>query len=291
MNAMNAAGWSSATCAMPTPAALFAKALRRFWFAALIALLCPVLVHADSVQSIAQQVIDIPTRPGVTQRLLVLAPPEPKAAVVMMAGGHGGLQLTMEGSIGWGDGNFLIRTRQLFVDQGLMVVIVDAPSDHQSPPYLENFRQTVEHAADLKAVMAWVRSRASVPVWLIGTSRGTQSAAFVATELAGPEGPDGVMLSSTILKDRRRVPVPDMRLDRIRVPVLVVHHEQDACAFCPFNVVPTLMARLGNSRRSQLLSFTGGGNRGDPCGAFAHHGFNGQEAEVVRQTVAWMLAR
>ena len=35
-------------------------------------------------------VVDLPTRPGVTQRMLVITPPEPKAAVVLLAGGHGG---------------------------------------------------------------------------------------------------------------------------------------------------------------------------------------------------------
>ena len=33
------------------------------------------------------KVVDIPTRPGVTQRLLVVAPPESKAAVVLIPGG------------------------------------------------------------------------------------------------------------------------------------------------------------------------------------------------------------
>jgi nitrous oxide reductase accessory protein NosL len=35
------------------------------------------------------KVVDIPTRPGVTQRLLVIAPPAPKAAVVLLTGGQG----------------------------------------------------------------------------------------------------------------------------------------------------------------------------------------------------------
>src|SRR6185369_17525656 len=69
----------------------------------------------------AQKVEDIPTRSGVTQRMIVLAPLEPKAAVVLLAGGHGGLQVFPNGSLKWGAGNFLVRTRQLFADQGLMV--------------------------------------------------------------------------------------------------------------------------------------------------------------------------
>lgn len=39
------------------------------------------------------QVVDIPTRPGVTQRLLLIKPAQAQAAVVLMAGGHGGLRI------------------------------------------------------------------------------------------------------------------------------------------------------------------------------------------------------
>ncbi len=172
-----------------------------------------------------------------------------------------------------------------------MVAVVDAPSDRQSPPYLGGFRQTPEHAADLKAVIAWLRENAKAPVWLVGTSRGTQSAAYVATELSGPEGPDGVVLTSTILTDDKGRPVPAMALEKIRVPVLVVHHEQDGCSLCAFSEMPALMAKLVNTPRSQLLSFKGGQSKGDPCEAFAHHGFNGLEPEVVQQVVAWVLAK
>jgi dienelactone hydrolase len=239
-----------------------------------------------------QQVVDLPSRPGVTQRMLVLAPAHaPRAAVVLLAGGHGGLGIAADGSLQWGRGNFLMRSRQLFVDQGFVVAVVDAPSDRQSPPHLGGFRQTPEHAADLRAVIAWLRQQAAGPVWLVGTSRGTQSAAYVATELSGAEGPDGVVLSATVLTDRNSRAVPAMPVERIRVPVLLVHHEQDGCRACPFAEVPVLMRRLENVARKQVLSFTGGRNEGDPCEARAYHGFNGLEPEVVAQMAAWMLAK
>lgn len=250
-------------------------------------ILVSVLARAQAIQ----KVVDIPTRPGVTQRMLVLTPPEPKAAVVLLPGGHGGLQIFPNGSLKWGKGNFLVRTRQRFADQGLVVAVVDAPSDRQSPPYLAGFRQTPEHVADLRAVIAWVRESAKVPVWLVGTSRGTQSAAYVATELSAPDGPDGVVLTSTILTEIKGRPVPAMPLGKIRVPVLVVHHEQDGCPLCAFSEVPALMAKLTSATRSQLLSFKGGENKGDPCEAFAYHGFNGLESEVVPQIAAWVQAK
>jgi hypothetical protein len=254
-----------------------------------IALLCLAGTTQSFGQSV-QKVVDIPTRSGVQQRMVVLTPPDPKAAVILFAGGHGGLQIFANGSFNWGAGNFLVRSRQMFADQGLLVVVIDAPSDRQSAPYLSGYRQRPEHVADIKAVIAWVREQAKVPVWLIGTSRGTQSAAYIALELNGPAGPDGIVLSATILTDNRSRPVPALPLGGLRIPVLVVHHEQDACSHCSFSDVPSLMAKLSGVARKQVLSFTGGENRGDPCEAFAYHGFNGLEREVVAQTATWILA-
>jgi dienelactone hydrolase len=223
--------------------------------------------------------------------MLVITPAAPKAAVILIPGGHGGLQIFPNGSFKWGDGNFLVRSRQSFADQGLTVALIDAPSDRQSPPYLGGFRQRAEHVADIRAVIAWLRGQAKLPVWLVGTSRGTQSAAYVATELAGPDGPDGLVLSSTILTDDSSRPVPDLPLEQIGIPVLVVHHELDGCRHCAFAAVPALMARLTGAPKKALLSFKGGQNKGDPCEAMAYHGFNGIEREVVEQTAAWILAR
>lgn len=239
----------------------------------------------------AEKVVDLPTRPGVTQRLLLTEVPGAKAAVVLLAGGHGGLQIQNGGSMLWGDGNFLVRSRALFAQQGVTVAVVDAPSDKQSPPYLSGFRQRPEHVADLQAVIAWLRETAKAPVWLVGTSRGTQSAAHVATSLDAPQGPDGLVLTATILTDPRSRPVTAMPMERLRMPVLVVHHEQDACSHCPYSEVPALMAKLGGVPRSQAIGVTGGTTRGDPCEAASYHGFSGIEAEVVQKTVAWMLAK
>ena len=256
----------------------------------LVAGLLTVLALHARAQS-AQQVVDVPTRPGVTQRMLVLSPPQPKAAVMLFAGGHGGLRISADGTINGLRGNFLVRTRQQFVQQGLLVALIDAPSDRQGGGFLEGFRQTGEHAADVKAAIARVRELAQVPVWLIGTSRGTQSVGYVATQLTSDDGPDGIVLTSTILTDKRGRAVPLMSLGKVRVPVLVVHHENDGCPLCAFNQVPWLMDKLTNSPRARLIAVSGGQSQGDPCEAFAYHGYNGIEDDVVQQIAGWILAR
>lgn len=244
---------------------------------------------AAAAQAQPVRVVDLPTRLGVTQRLLVLGPAEPRATVILFAGGHGGLQITDDGAITWGRGNFLVRSRQLFADQGLRVVLIDAPSDRQRPPYLAGYRQTPEHVADVKAVIAWSREQARKPVWLIGTSRGTQSVAHVATQLGGADAPDGLVLTSTLLSDDRSRPVPEMAIDKLRLPVLVVHHEQDGCRHCAYAGVPRLMERLSQVSRKSVIAMKGGTDQGDPCEAAGHHGFAGLEADVVARTARWML--
>src|SRR4030042_3921003 len=154
----------------------------------------------SSMAQVSQKVVDIPTRPSVTQRFVYFAPESPKAAVILFAGGHGGLQIFPNGSFKWGEGNFLVRTRQLFEKNGLSVAVVDAPSDRENAPFLGGFRQTPEHVADIKAVIAWLKQQANVPVWLVGTSMGTLSAAFIAIQVApSGGGPDGLFLTCTII--------------------------------------------------------------------------------------------
>ena len=239
----------------------------------------------------AEQVVNIPTRPGVTQRFLLVTSTEPKAAAILFAGGHGGLQMSDTGDVAWGKRNFLVRSASLFAQNGITVAVIDAASDRQSYPHLSGFRQSAEHAADVKAAIAWLRANTKLPVWLIGTSRGTQSAAAVATRLTGSDGPDGIVLTSTILNDKRSRAVPEMPVHTVKIPVLVVHHEQDACAATLFRDVPRLMEKLAPVTRKELVTFRGGDDHGDPCEAMAYHGFNGIEKEVVARIAAWIIAR
>jgi len=237
------------------------------------------------------RVIDIPTRPGVTQRILLLNPGNPKATVVLFTGGNGWLNLSSDGTINAGLNNFLVRSRDLFAASGLLVALVDAPSDRQNSPYLAGFRQTPEHVADIKAVIARLKQEAGIPVWLVGTSRGTQSVAFIATQLAVPEGgPDGIVLTSTILTDTESRPVPEMPLEKIKVPALAVHHVSDDCPLCPYGSLPALTDKLTNARCKEKYPFYGGNNTGDPCEARAYHGFNGIEQDVVTRIASWIAS-
>lgn len=246
-----------------------------------------ILAILSLFADVSSRVVDVPTRSSVSERLLVLAPEAPKAVVVLFAGGHGGIQLSSEGKFGWGEGNFLIRTRELFTQAGLMVVIVDAPSDRQSEPFLNGFRQTEEHVQDIGAVVAWIKTQTTAPIWLIGTSRGTQSVAYIAT--VNPSDIHGIVLTSTILYDAKSNAVSQMKLEKLHMPVLVVHHRNDGCSHCSFDLTSSLMNKLTSASSKELLAIEGGQTKGDPCNAFGYHGFNGVEQEVVTKISNWIL--
>lgn len=237
---------------------------------------------------VSSRVVDVPTRSSVSERLLVLTPEAPKAVVVLFAGGHGGLQISDAGKFGWGEGNFLMRTRELFTQAGLMVVIVDAPTDRQREPYLNGFRQTRDHVQDINAVLAWIKTQTILPIWLVGTSRGTQSVAYVATE--NPVDIHGIVLTSSILHDAKSNAVPEMKLEKLSMPVLVVHHKDDGCTHCSFDRIPLVMNKLTATSFKEMIMIEGGQTKGDPCNAFGYHGYNGVESEVVTKISEWVLA-
>lgn len=155
--------------------------------ARLVARLAIVLVMvamAGAARAAEATLVLLTTPRGAKQAFILIKPEKPVAAVILFAGGHGGLGLKSATTMAWGAQNFLVRSRDLFAAQGLMVAVVDAPSDHASGMNAV-FRMSREHAADIGAVVKHLEAQANVPVWLVGTSMGTFSAAGGAVHSAG----------------------------------------------------------------------------------------------------------
>ena len=103
------------------------------------------------------------------------------------------------------------------------------------------------------------------------------------------------ILAATILASSRfgqsnARPVQDLPLEKVRVPVLVAHHQDDQCQVCPPSLLPRLMERF-KATQAKLLTYEGGQSSGPPCEAFAHHGFNGIEGKVVDDIAAWIASQ
>jgi alpha-beta hydrolase superfamily lysophospholipase len=236
--------------------------------------------------------VRLDTRPGVTVPFLLVRPTgRPAASVVLFAGGHGHLALSSSG-IGWGQNNFLVRTRQRFADRGFLVVVVDSPSDRGTLG-LWRFRSTADHAEDVRMLIAAVRRIAPVPVWLVGTSMGTVSAANAAARLRDGEGPDGLVLTSSVTRPNREQleSLVDVRIKDIRVPTLVVHHRDDGCPSTPYRDAVALDGSLTQVPRHELITMEGGQPpRSKPCDALSAHGYLGIEDKVVAAVASWITA-
>lgn len=242
----------------------------------------------------AQEIVTLPTRPGVTQSFFIARLPENPLAVAVLFPGSGGLiRLRQEKSqIKFGQNNFRVRSCGEFVKRGKVVAIIDAPSDHQTVGGMsDEFRLGEAHFRDVSAAVADLGKRfPGLPVFLVGTSRGTISAAAVGARFS--PGLFGVVLTSTMFRPagpRSNEPGPGLsRFDftTIKVPVLLVHHASDQCGSTPYGDA----ARLAD--QYPLISILGGRSpESGPCDPFSAHGYFGKESETVEQIVNWMLKK
>jgi pimeloyl-ACP methyl ester carboxylesterase len=251
-------------------------------------LLTLLLLAAGGAAMAAEELVRLETRPGVTQPFWVMTPPGPPVASVILFTGGPGLLGSQRKPVLTGK-NFLIRSRAKFAAAGFLVASVDGPSDHLEG-LDDSFRASAEHARDIAAVIAYLRQKAPVPVWLVGTSRGTLSAANAAARLKRG-GADGLVLTSSIVVSRRNVGSIQSGVDvgEITVPTLFVHNKDDACMVTPFAGVPALMARFTHAARKELIAVSGGSTPlSDPCEALSRHGYIGIEDEVVAKIAAWI---
>ncbi len=241
-----------------------------------------------------QEMVTLQTRPGVTQSFFLTSIPKDLGAVAISFPGSGGLiNLRSEnGQARFGQGNFLVRSRTQFIKNGVVAAILDAPSDHQTGwGMTDEFRLGEQHYADLAAVIDELAKRfTGKPLFLIGTSRGTISAAAVGARVERRIA--GVVLTSTMFRPapkKSQDPGPGLsKFDfaTIKTPVLFVHHVSDQCEVTPYGDA----ARLSDMY-PLITVFGGAPPQSGPCDAFSAHGYFGKESETVEQIVNWMLKK
>jgi len=246
------------------------------------------------------EVVTLDTHDGTTTRYsLAGVSADASVALVLLPGGGGNLKLKNNGCPRKYKGNSLGRKQALFHAAGLVTALVDAPSDRQGEDGLGGFRVTAGHANDIGKVIADVRRRTGLQVWLAGTSRGTISATNAAARLSGPAAPDGVALTSPLTSGRDRAfklwvadTVFSNDLHEIKIPVLVVVHADDKCVRTPPNLGARII-RKTNAAREQAVTVTGGpgwsgGVSVKACKGRSPHGFIDQEEDVAAGMVRFI---
>jgi pimeloyl-ACP methyl ester carboxylesterase len=247
-------------------------------YAFLIAMLMALPSHAGDAP------VRIDTRPGVQVPIYLMKRDAALATVLLLPGGDGEIGESADGAPS--SRNFLVRSRDYFAEAGFNVAIAGRASDKRELDYPD--RIAADHIEDLGKVVDVLKKELGLPVWLVGTSRGTVSTTAAAIAF-GNDRLAGIVLTSSVTSFRRVGAVPRQDLAAIRIPVLVVHHEQDACTICRAAEVPYIIDGLRNAPVRKKLIVRGGENpTGDPCEALHYHGFIGQERQVVGQIAAWI---
>ncbi len=240
------------------------------------------------------EVVSVPTD-GSTMRLAYIPPAKPGAdsvTLLLLAGGPGYLNLDDNGCARLLKGNFLVRSIQDFGREGFGTALVDAPGNYQGEDGLEGYRAARAHADDLGKIIAMLRARTQGKVWVVGTSRGTISAANAAARLSGTAAPDGVILTSALMSGQvgaKKIWVAqtvfDLPLADIRLPLLLLGHAADTCTRSPPGLMDGISTKVSSTRKQQVLISGGPDYRGGAglaaCEGKAPHGYPEQEAEIA----------
>lgn len=251
---------------------------------AFLLFICAPSILLTASTSSAQEIKVIQTRPGVSLGFLWHRPATaPKGVMVMFPGGDGAHMFREDGGKIQLGKNFLVRTSPEFVKAGYAVAIVDVPSD-QASGMLPGFRNSREHVQDIAKLIDFLDAQGLNPIYLVGTSMGTLSVAYLGMELKDSRI-KGLVLTTTL-----GVPqyVGGLRVNRIAFPVLLVHHAEDGCQFSPFQEAQQLKKRITGSPKVDFVEVHGGDPpQSDPCMPLSYHGFLGVEEQVVRVIADW----
>jgi pimeloyl-ACP methyl ester carboxylesterase len=208
------------------------------------------------------------------RRIVVVRPASaaPKGVMLLIPGGTTTLALGPGGDTK--NGNFVIRTRALWLSAGYAIAYMNDPGD-------------------LRAAVALLRNVAR-PVIALSTSRGTIVAAQNAAKL-GTDGPDLLVLTSPVTTgtagpaELAHVPahsLADVDLRPVKIPTLIVTNDGDTCKVSPPRGAAALAKRLGPN--ATLLHVASTESVGPPCEAFAPHGYYGIEDDVIAKIGAWL---
>lgn len=229
--------------------------------------------------------VSLDTRYAEKQNILIEAPKdEPiKGTIILFVGGHGNVELS-ENGMGWGKGNFLARTKSYWHEAGYQTVIVDTPSDHDDGYGMHfGFRNSNEHYQDILKVIEYIGK--DKPIWLNGTSRGSQSVAYLAIKLQNKI--DGIILTSSITKDDEKgTSILNLELNKIKVPTFIASHKKDGCRKTPPEDLDSIEKSLSNTKSLVKKLYQNGHNQlSNPCRAKTYHGFLGMEKEILTDMI------
>jgi len=220
--------------------------------------------------------------------LFIMEPKGSKVTAIMLPGGPWDLGKTDANTQRPLGRNFLVRSAPLFYDRGITTVVMGKPSN--APDLNDGLARTSrKHADDILAVVDYASKKFGHPIWLIGTSRGTQSA--VAAALRDDKKLiKGLVLSASMLGTQRsEVSILNLDLKKITLPVYISHHKKDECYNTSPADVKRLVSALKNAAAVEVKLIDSGHSPSErTCGPVHWHGYINAEPETVDGIATWI---
>ena len=240
----------------------------------LLALCCYFALNAYG------QVFDVPHQQDPPTRTFLISAQKPKAVVLLFPGGGGMLRLKDDGSTR--NQHAFVRSLNLWVQYQISAVLVDTPYD-LGDLKRGDLRSRQDHLNRVGEVASYYQNKTGLPIWIFGHSMGTSTATnYVNQSNEQSKQLAGIIIAGTI----KSVSVDDA----VTTPVLAIHHARDAC----LGSLPENSSRIINGRQKNLVSkfesIDGGISEGNLCDAFAYHGFNQTEPELIKKAAQFILS-
>ena len=234
----------------------------------------------------AAELLELPTRPGVTQGLYLVSPSTSPSWVVVLFAGDDGNVAVSDGGPTRMQGNFVVRTASYWAGHGDASAIFDAPSDNAGG-MPDVFRLGADAGTDVGAAVSALRRRyPGARVALVGTSRGTITVGNVLKR--DPELADAYVLTSPVTQaSRGQAGLSGLAWKGNKARVLVLSNDNDGCQVSPPGAAKQLAADNGFDFIA-VSSSMGGGDRKSDCKAQSPHGFLGIETTVLDSIAGWL---
>jgi hypothetical protein len=260
--------------------------------------LAVILTGLFTLQSAAgDELVSIDTRNGVSQGFLLIEPDADPLGTVIMFPPHEGMvrfKRRSSGQFKVKRGGWLGQTVKQFVQSGFVVAVIEPPSDY-SGGVDEDFRQSPEHAEDIRHLIAYLRNRVGKKPFLAGTCRSTYSVASVMSKIDNSAVSGAILASSRTKGRKERGPITEgLKNGSVSAPVLFVHHQDDDCNGSPYSMISGVVDFFKSSAKAVgLITVKGGYQNADRkqrrgCGNNGSHKFYGAQTETVEAIVGWM---
>ena len=120
------------------------------------------------------------------------------------------------------------------------------------------------YAATIGQAVDFVRSRANVPVWLVGTSQGATAAVGGGARLGGKVA--GIVVASSVTgRSSSGETLFDSEPGLVAVPALIVANTGDTCPASPPGDAPKIAAALAHAPRKEIVYMQSAAIEGQPC--------------------------